>query len=412
MPIKLPFPELLYPYSPVAKPMPPPPVQDVCEGDKVCVSFSCSLIPYLLGLLEVYRYKDSFTGTDEEKTIAVGVMRQLMEVLAMACCGDDSQVVKIHRINPVTGEIEVSSDDGGTWSTDPQSPYTQAIQQRPLSGTDGDIKRCEAANNVVENMKDLQAQYSNMIDTVTNIQDLLIEMIIAAAGMLFLPLAGALLLDALLPLAGKLIDLGRHLLGLDSAGYDAIFTEGNWTIATCILYCNVQSNGKFTQSGWSLSIAQLKSQLGSSFNDAGANMASMIDFWGLVGLNNAASIGAGAEGNCDDCECDCGGETVGLTMVNFFGSDPVATGCNVKATSEPDGEVYSVTWTWDEAHPFVLVNEALVFGDTAGSNWQWYDYLGAGPFTGLTAPIGQALSFLELSGHAGAFRVSWDVISP
>jgi len=72
---KLPFPELLYPYSPVAKPMPVPPVVDVCEGDLVCVQFSCSLVPYVLGLLEVYRYKDSFKGTDEEKTIAVGVMR-------------------------------------------------------------------------------------------------------------------------------------------------------------------------------------------------------------------------------------------------------------------------------------------------------------------------------------------------
>jgi len=138
--IKLLVPELLYPYSPVAKPMPPPPVESACDKPRVSVEFSCSLVPYLLGLLELYRYKDSFTGTDEQKTMAVGIMRQLMEQIAMSGCGCDEDIVTLTRINPETGEVEISTDDGVTWTPDPESPYIQATIAVPLAGENGDVK--------------------------------------------------------------------------------------------------------------------------------------------------------------------------------------------------------------------------------------------------------------------------------
>jgi hypothetical protein len=301
--VRLPFPELLYPYSPVAKPMPPPPISNVCEGETVCVSFSCSLVPYILGLLEVYRYKDSFTGTDEEKTIAVGVMRQLMEVFGMACCGDDSSVVKLHRINPDTGQLEISTDDGVTWTTDPQSPYVMSTMPKPLSGADGEVKRCEAANNVIEHMKDLQAKYSSYIGVLNDIGELIAAILVEAAGMLFLPLLGSALLTLLLPLAAKVWDTATLLLGTSQSAYDLLFTEENWTLVRCILFCHCQDNGKFTQGGWQAVINQIKSDVTLPDARAGANMAQMIEFWTLVGLNNAAQIGSGEEGNCDDCGC-------------------------------------------------------------------------------------------------------------
>lgn len=301
--IKLPFPELLFPYSPVAKPMPPPPIENVCDAPRVQVEFNCSLVPYLLGLLEVYRYKDSFTGTDEQKTIAVGVMRQLMEELAMAGCGCDEQVT-IKRINPETGEVEISTDNGETWTTDPQSPYVLATIYKPLTGADGAVKRCEAANNVVEHLKDIQAAFSLKIGEINNVTDMLASIIVIAVGMLFLPLAGAALVALLSPLLTKLFEVARFLSGTTQAAYDALFTEENWTLTRCILYCNVGSDGTFSQGAWSTIQTEMKDQMGAGAQQAGANLAAMIDVWGVVGLNNAARIGSGAEGNCDDCPCD------------------------------------------------------------------------------------------------------------
>ena len=113
--IKLPFPELLYPYSTIAKPMQPTPVQSATQGKLAYVVFSCALIPYLLGLLEVYRYTDSFKGTPEQKETSVGVMRQLMEILALSECTDsfpDDEPCK--DFTPAAGFIEYF----------PNNPYT------------------------------------------------------------------------------------------------------------------------------------------------------------------------------------------------------------------------------------------------------------------------------------------------
>lgn len=303
--IKIPFPELLYPYSPVAKPMPPPPVSDVCEGDRVTVTFSCSLVPYLLGLLEVYRYKDSFTGTEEEKTIAVGVMRQLMEEIGMSGCGcnETDQTVIIRRINPETGEVEISDDNGETWVTDPQSPYVQATIVKPLTGEDGDVKKCEASNNVIENLQDLQSTYSGYIGEFNSLADLLIALITAAVALLFLPVLGAALVALVTPIISKIFEIGRMLSGTTSEAYDGLFTTLVWNDVRCILYCHVSADGSFSEAAWASIMAEFKDTLGSGAQEAGANLAAMVDVWGVVGLNNAARLGSGAEGNCDDCEC-------------------------------------------------------------------------------------------------------------
>lgn len=303
--IRIPFPELLFPYSPVAKPMPPPPISNVCEGDLLCVSFSCALVPYLLGLLEVYRYKDSFTGTDEEKTIAVGVMRQLMEVLAMSGCGCDDPigVPVTRRINPETGQLEVSSDGGDTWQTDPQSPYVRAVQMPPLGGENGDAKRCLAANNVIFQMKLLQESYSSKIGTLEDLTTLIASLIVDAAAVFFLPLLGDALVQFVMPLVAKMFQQFQWMLGITSEQYDELFTEENWDTMQCILYCRGNDNGLFTTADIQDIVADTRAQLGSGVQEAGANMAAMIDFWSAVGTNNAASIEGGEESECDDCAC-------------------------------------------------------------------------------------------------------------
>jgi len=283
--------------------MPPLAIETVCDSPRVCVSFSCAFVPYLLGLLEVYRWEDSFTGSAEEKSKSVGLMRELMEVLAMACCGDEAQVEVIRRVNPITGYPEVSSDNGVTWQDDPESIYSQATEAAPLMILDTNTGRCEMANNVVNNLKDLQASYSSKIGQIDVVFDLVVELLVEAILMLLAPVVAAALLPLVVALIPKMIEVARALTQTDKASYDALFTNAVWDSVLCTIYCHAPDDGKFTQSQWLAIISEIRSQLGSGAQTAGANIAAMIDVWGVIGLTNASRLGSGGEGNCDDCNC-------------------------------------------------------------------------------------------------------------
>jgi len=306
--VKLPFPELLYPYSPVAKPFPVPAITDICEGSTFHVTLNCALIGYIMGALEVWRWEDSFIGSDAEKKIAVGLMRDTMGVIAMAarnCDCDPDEIVR-HRINPETGESEISADEGATWTTDPQSPYVQAVQVAPLPGADGDEKKCRAANNIIEEMKRLVEVYAGYIGVINGLADLMSAIIVEVAQMLFIAVGAGVLGDVLAPLLSKVFDTARMLSNTSTEAWNALFTENNWTTARCILVCHGHSNGRYTQADWTAIKADLLAQLGDGAQSCGRALESMVDFWALVGLNNAASVGSNLDTGCEDCPCgDC-----------------------------------------------------------------------------------------------------------
>jgi len=286
--IKIPKPEMLYPYSPVASPMPVPPVQSACEGDIACITISCSLVPYLLGALEVYRWEDSFKGTAEEKRIAVGVFQEVMREVAMACgCGDDNQTEVLRRVNPVTGYPETSTDGGVTWENDPQSIYSQATEAAPLRILDTATARCEMANNVVQNLQDLQAKYSSMIGTLGDLIDLAVALLVEAVTLLLAPLAAIAIIPLVIALIPKIIDTARFLLGATQEQYDDLFTNAVWNRVLCIVYCHAPDDGKFTEAHWLAIRSEILGALGTANNQAGSNIAAMIDVWGVVGLNNS-----------------------------------------------------------------------------------------------------------------------------
>lgn len=305
--------------------MPPLPISDICEGDKVTVTFSCAVIPYILGLLEIYRYKDSFTGTDEQKYISVGVIHQLREVLAMACCGDESLTRIIqHRLNPTTGEPEISIDDGATWTPDPESVYSNAVVLPPLSGDNGNSKRCQAANDVVGKLKDIQGSYSRIIGGIDSLEDLMITLIVEIVTVLLLGWVAAAIAAAAVALIPKVLEIARELLGISQAAYDAIFTEEVWNDTRCIIYCHCPASGVFSTSDWIDIQTDLKLQLGIEYRAAGKNIAAMVNVMGVVGLNNAARMLSGSPGNCDDCDCGCG-EGCDITYTAYQYNDPAWT---------------------------------------------------------------------------------------
>lgn len=328
-------------------------------------------------------------------TLVAQVWREVVYAIewensCMGCCPEPTN----SRYNSA-GQLEVSYDNGATWVVDNSldDRFSGAISPN-LPGEDGDEKKCVGATAAAEYVK------QNLIDSLTT-------------GMTFAELNSAgVALAAVLGVTGVGLLIAAFAAAVFLAGVaatQAAFTSGVWTDFKCILYCRSEDDASFTAMGWE----QVKADILATYTGVvSAVLYNWVNSVGPVGLTNAARSGFATTGDCSGCDCDCGGETIGTTMHLFFGNNPVATGCNVKADSAEDGPFFSVTWEWDGTHPFKLTAEGLVSGDTGTSHWQWYDASGAGPFTGVGAPIGTALSVLELFGTNGVYRVSWDVATP
>lgn len=303
--IKISIPELLYPYSPTAKPLPPLVISDVCECERVVVRFSAAYVPYILGALELFRWQDAFYGTPEEKERTVGLFRDLMGVIAMASrdCGCDDGVITTYRVNPDTGQIEQSSDGGQTWTIPPDSPYTQATQLPPLSGDNGTAKRCEAANNVIGQLKEIQSRWSGWIGVITGLTDFLAQLLAEVIALLFVPEGNEGIAEFITRLLSKIYEVGKELFNTTSAAYDAMFTQQIWDNALCIVLCNVGDDGRFDDAGWSAIRSRFQNELNVGGNTAGSSLACMIDVLGTVGLNNAATLHNQSQAPCDDCTC-------------------------------------------------------------------------------------------------------------
>lgn len=101
-------PELMTNYTPWFDPVPALPLSftDIKQGETVCLEISKDLVPYLLGLLELARWKDRFDGTPEEQAHTVGVFQDLVSAMITgnADCKPCDSPVKI-----------VKGKDTNTW---------------------------------------------------------------------------------------------------------------------------------------------------------------------------------------------------------------------------------------------------------------------------------------------------------
>ena len=305
---QLPDPLLVTPYSIVKYPFPVPTITDICEGNQFRVSLPCALTPYILGALESWVWSDSFEGTPQQQEIAVGLFRDLQGVIAMAsrnCDCDPDEVVK-HRVNPDTGDLEQSTDDGATWKPDPASIYNRATQLPPLVGNDPDAKRCEAANNVIGAMKTIQVRWSGYIGTLNDFQDLLAHMLLDVLELLFIALEVDELLSINAQWAWKLYEEAKKFFRVTKAQYDAMFSVTVWDTVRCILLCEMNDSGQFNNASWARVKDRLPAECDFPPDSAGDTLAAMVDMMGLVGLNNAASIHEETQESCDGCACgDC-----------------------------------------------------------------------------------------------------------
>lgn len=110
------YPEALWNYTPILKAVPPPQIQSVTEAPLVCVQFSAALVPYVAGVLELFRWTDKFQGTQAQKETAVGIFQDLIVLLTEGNCPDcpENPMPSSFRFTETCG-LEYSNDNGLTW---------------------------------------------------------------------------------------------------------------------------------------------------------------------------------------------------------------------------------------------------------------------------------------------------------
>ena len=359
-------------YSPVIRPMPPIPIDTVCDAPLVCVSFSAAFIPYLLGLLEIYRWEESFSSEQEK---SAGLFRDLMEELAMSCGCDCNVSVVVQTRITLTGRLEISTDGGETWKPDPNDPIN-SIPLLPPPVTSGvSANKCDAASNGKQHIQDLIAGISANLDTALSVFDLAVSIAGLALEIAIVIITGGEaaweLAPQIIALVGLIWSGARALFELGKTGFDAYWTTDETDKILCALYCSIGEDGQFTD-------AQFEAFMSRWIADATPSIAfnmltSAIRGIGAKGLSQYCSYGESADSDCSACECHCDlslwevrrgtlvsqsateividAEDIEGSSVIEVKSNDIATGCKLSASITGDGSPVNNWNLPGEAYP-------------------------------------------------------------
>jgi len=323
-----------------------------------CLQVNDEWAAHILGVLLAMDEQDTWLGTEDQVNDAREqvneIMLALMEDCDMGCC--PTPLIQIQA----DGSVCVSYDGGVTYNpaTPAEDPRQGAPQLPPLSGDDGDEKRCSAANNVLGQFKDGILTFEGYFDTSAT----LIAFVTAVAGfiaaLIFAPLAVPILVSILIALLTTIWNAGK-------TAYSAAFDDEVYGALLCILYCNCESDGTFTADDF----AAIRSAISSSFDpiprDAFTALLSGVD---LRGLNNLATIPTGSSASCDSCT-DCPDCEVTAFWAASGGDISHVDGCTWEMTSVADAGFYWVyvwfdnpTGSFDATKCGKLVSYELVSG--------------------------------------------------
>lgn len=94
--------------------------------------------------------------------------------------------------------------------------------------------------------------------------------------------------------------LADLMLSAGTTALEAALTEGVWDEFECILYCNMNSQGRLSAEAMDMVVSEVASEIGGL---AAGVINTMLNLAGEGGVNNIASLGT-STGDCDDCGCN------------------------------------------------------------------------------------------------------------
>jgi len=299
-------PELMWNYSPVIKPMPSLEIESVCDKPLISLCVSAAFVPYLLGLLEIYRWDDRFTGTTEDKARSAGLFRDLMEEIAMAnnCCCDGGNVALTVRYRfTLDLRLEISIDNGETWTDAPIAPNVKTPSIPPPLTGNISADKCNLSTNVIQHLQDIKERVSNNLDDLGGLAAFMLAILEVVLETIFVFLGQ----PELIILVGALAAWARRWYGKSRDDWEAVWTSEIWDKMLCILVCHIGEDGKFTPAQWAKVIMDVAVKMpgGVSPSTPGESLVNWLKIWQVEGLNTAAATGSTATADCSDCSCDC-----------------------------------------------------------------------------------------------------------
>jgi len=239
--------------------------------------------------------KDPLKQGREAATVWRKIVACIREDMNMSDCGCSGDRIPTNQRYTEDGHLEVSYDNGASWeNADDIDPRFNSPIFPPLPGADGASKRCKGANSVVAILKDEQAKSSAILDAATG----LAALITAVAGYVASTGVG-IVIGVVIALMSAVL---TAIINAGETTFTASFGGTTWDDLLCILYCEIEDDGSFTEQGWTNVVAQANTLPNYPANEWLAHMIRVI---GTAGLTNASLTGVAGSMSCDGCECGC-----------------------------------------------------------------------------------------------------------
>jgi len=219
----------------------------------------------------------------------------------MNCCCEDEITIK--RIDPDTGRMQISTDGGDTWTSDPNDPQYAVIQLPPAVTSGVSNTKCDAATNALQRIMDIIAETSSNIATVSSVYELAVIITGAILAAAVMALTGGALSPVAVAITGIIWGAGSAAFTAGQAAFDDYWSSENLDIMLCALVDNIGDDGAFTEAQYQGWRSQAKFNLPSS--PARDLVMTAINAVGAAGLSNMAANGAAADADCADCDDTC-----------------------------------------------------------------------------------------------------------
>lgn len=189
------------------------------------------------------------------------------------------------RWNPDTNTVQQTPDGGTTWIDNPAAdPRHGAGFQLPARG--GDDPQCDAADNMIVKLKALTNIFESEIAQLQAV-NALVDIILV-----FLPEVG-IIIEACLAATEFLLTIGADVIA-------SAFTDDQWEIVRCILYCDIATDGTVSQAQFDAIADDIHVKNSTVVYDVLYTLLTLS--LGPVGLTNAGATGD-ATGDCSECDC-------------------------------------------------------------------------------------------------------------
>lgn len=299
----------------------------------------------------------------------------LIRRLMMSCCGDETPIQYRYTSD---GVLQKSEDGGETWVDAPQDDVrNNSPQFPPMSGEDGDDKKCIAATGAAVLLKEQVGD--NLTDDMTR-----------AALLAILTGWVTTFIQTSNPYEALKTVINNVIFALEIVLLRPALTDDTYDQFKCILYCHMNDDASVSEDELNLIQFDILTQI---TGIAGSFYSQIVFLLGAGGLTNLLRAAGSSTGDCEDCDCNDGCDTVWQVYdpgAGHFGEILEQTGDFIIAqtTGINTNNVYYIYLITDDVNNCCYINSMEVLeGDIpaspfAGSNCGNAIGTGIGNYTG------------------------------